>query len=65
MLTIPPVEAALGGADLYRQIRKKGTTISKSNDYLIAFYAIFHQAALLHNDKDFDLIANHSPLKVY
>lgn len=65
MLEIEPVEAAIGAADLYRSLRKKGVTIRKSNDCLIAHFAIFHNVPLLHNDTDFDLIASGSDLKIY
>ena len=48
---------------LYRSVRKKGVTIRKSNDCLIAYFAISCKAVLLHNDGDFDKIAKHSSLK--
>ena len=64
MLDIDPVEAAIGAASLYRNIRKQGITIRKSNDCLIAFYAIFCKAALLHYDADFDRIAQCTTLKI-
>ena len=50
-------------ADLYRKLRKKGITIRKPNDCLIAIYAIKHNIALLHDDKDFNQIAAFSSLK--
>lgn len=50
-------------ANLYRTLRKKGITIRKPNDCLIAIYAIKHNIALLHDDKDFDQIAAFSSLK--
>lgn len=58
-------EAAVGAANLYRTLRKKGITIRKPNDCLIAWYAIQFDLTLVHDDKDFDLIALHSPLKVF
>lgn len=64
VLELNGVKAALGAAKLYREIRKQGVTIRKSNDCLIAFYAIFYDVPLLHNDRDFDLISKHSSLKV-
>jgi len=63
-LYIDPVEAAYGAAALYRNIRKRGVTIRKSNDCLIAYYAISCEASLLHNDADFDKIAAYSALKL-
>ena len=50
--------------DLYRHLRKKGLTIKKSVDCLIASYAILADMYLLHNDKDFELIARESRLKI-
>jgi len=64
LLDVDPVEAAIGAASLYRNIRKQGITIRKSNDCLIAFYAIFCKATLLHNDADFDRIAQCTTLKI-
>ncbi len=64
VLALDPVEAAYGAAALYRSIRRKGITIRKSNDCLIAFYAICCKAFLLHNDGDFDEIARFSLLDI-
>ncbi len=50
-------------AQLYRELRKKGITISKPNDCLIAIYAIKNNISLLHDDKDFANIAAFSELK--
>lgn len=50
-------------ANLYRQLRKKGVTIRKPNDCLIAIYAIKNDISLLHDDKDFTNIAAFSDLK--
>ena len=54
---------ALEAANLYRILRKKGITIRKPNDCLIAVYAIKNDVVLLHEDKDFDHIAAFSGLK--
>ena len=50
-------------AQLYRSLRKKGVTIRKPIDCMIASVAIEHDLPLLHNDRDFDNIAKHSKLK--
>ncbi len=50
-------------AALYRSLRKKGVTIRKPIDCMIASVAIEHALPLLHNDRDFDQIAKHSKLK--
>ena len=54
----------LRAADLYRALRKKGVTIRKPVDCMIASVAIEHDLILLHNDRDFDHIAKHSKLKI-
>ncbi|GAB4030135.1 type II toxin-antitoxin system VapC family toxin [Spirosoma jeollabukense] len=64
LLTVDPVEAAIGAADLYRTLRKIGVTIRKPNDCLIAYYAIFHNIPVLQNDIDFIHIAQHTPLQL-
>ncbi|MBC7892224.1 MAG: PIN domain-containing protein [Sphingobacteriaceae bacterium] len=63
-LHLPPIEAAVAAANLYRMVRKKGVTIRKPNDCLIAYYAIQHGVEICHHDRDFDLIAQHSRLKI-
>jgi predicted nucleic acid-binding protein len=65
VLQMSPVQAASGAAELYRALRKKGLTIRKSNDCLIAFYAIEFSTMLVHSDNDFDLIGKHSKLKTW
>lgn len=64
MLLIDPVEAAIGAAQLYRSLRKKGVTIRKSNDCLIAHFAIFYDTPILHSDADFDQIARFTALRI-
>ena len=54
---------AIGAADLYRDLRKRGVTIRKANDCLIAQYALLADITLLHNDSDFELIASQTRLK--
>lgn len=63
MLLLDPVEAAIGGAELYRFLRKKGVTIRKPNDCLIAYHAISYKIPILHNDADLGQIAQHTPLR--
>lgn len=65
VLQTSAIQAAIGAAELYRSLRKKGLTIRKSNDCLIAFYAIEFSIPLVHADSDFDLISQHSKLKTY
>lgn len=46
-------------ADNYRALRKKGITIRKTNDVIIATYCIEHQLPLLYLDRDFDPFVKH------
>ena len=64
MLRTDPVDAAIEAAQLYRFLRKKGVTIRKPNDCLIAHYAIFHDMPILHSDVDFDQIARFTALRI-
>ena len=56
---------AVEASDLFRYLRKKGVTIRKANDCLIASICIENNFQLLHNDKDFNNIAKHTSLKIY
>jgi predicted nucleic acid-binding protein len=54
----------LRASELYRSLRRRGVTIRKSVDCMIASVAIEHDIALLHNDRDFDPIEAYCGLKV-
>jgi predicted nucleic acid-binding protein len=51
-------------ADIYRAARKKGKTIRKTIDCLIAACAIEHHVELLHCDRDFATIAGVTSLEL-
>jgi predicted nucleic acid-binding protein len=51
-------------AALYRVCRRKGETVRKLMDCLIANAAIRADAPILHSDADFDVLARHTPLQV-
>jgi len=57
-------QAFLRAAELYRSLRRRGVTIRKPVDCMIASVAIEHDIALLHNDRDFDPIETYCGLKV-
>ena len=65
MIDTPLLTVADYAVDLYRSLRKKGITIRKPYDCLIASYALLEDVYLLHNDFDFEQIENNSTLKVY
>lgn len=58
-------KTSVSAAKLYFDLKKKGITIRKSNDCLIAQIAIENNALLVHNDSDFELIASGSSLRTY
>lgn len=51
-------------ADIFRTCRADGATIRSLSDCLIAVPAIRAGASILHNDRDFDVIARHSALRI-
>lgn len=56
-------ELAIESASNYRFLRKKGLTIRKTMDVIIATFCIHHGFSLLHDDRDFDLLEKHLNLK--
>jgi predicted nucleic acid-binding protein len=52
-------------ARLYRRARSKGYTVRKTIDCLIAAVCIRERVPLLHNDADFDRLAEVTPLLVH
>jgi predicted nucleic acid-binding protein len=57
-------ELALQSARNYRLLRRKGLTVRKTIDGLIATYCIENEHELLHNDNDFDGYEKHLGLRV-
>lgn len=55
---------AIKTANNFRYLRANGVTIRKTIDMLIGTWCIENYIELLHNDKDFDRIAIHLPLRV-
>jgi predicted nucleic acid-binding protein len=47
---------AIAAAQNYRALRKKGVTVRKSVDVLIATWCIENRVPLLHADRDFDVM---------
>ncbi|NVL92915.1 MAG: PIN domain-containing protein, partial [Desulfobacterales bacterium] len=58
-----PYTIFLRSAEIYRTLRKKGITIRKSIDCMIASVALENDIPILHNDKDFSPIEKHFGLK--
>jgi predicted nucleic acid-binding protein len=56
---------SLRSAENFRLLRKKGITVRKTMDTLIATFCIEKQLILLHSDKDFHPFQQHLGLQVY
>ena len=52
-------------AQIYRTCRRRGLTVRKTIDCLIAALCIEEDVELFHKDADFDAIAHVAPLRVY
>jgi predicted nucleic acid-binding protein len=63
LVSLCNVAYAIKSADHYRLLRKKGITIRKTIDCLIATYCIENKLPLLYSDNDFDLFTKHLSLK--
>jgi predicted nucleic acid-binding protein len=57
-------EVCLQAADNFRALRRKGVTIRKTIDTIIATCCIRNGYVLLHNDRDFDAFVEHLGLRV-
>ena len=56
-------DLAIKAANNYRTLRKRGSTVRKTIDMMIATYCIHNQIPLLYSDRDFDPIVAHLGLK--
>lgn len=54
---------AIKSADNFRALRKKGITVRKTVDSIIATFCIQNKLSLLHSDKDFKPFHKHLRLK--
>ena len=64
MLSNNILEASNLAIDIYRLSRKKGKTIRKSKDCLIAAYSILNNLPLLQIDRDFNHISQFTKLRL-
>ncbi len=65
LISLPMADVVfVRAATIYRGLRKKGVTIRKSNDCMIAATALQYDCELLHNDKDFTQISAVCPLRI-
>ena len=56
-------QAAVRAAENYRTLRKRGVTVRKTIDVMIASYCIEHELPLLYSDRDFDPMVEHLNLQ--
>ena len=63
VLNMLDTDIALQSAANFRKLRKKGITVRKTIDAIIATYCIENRIALLHSDKDFRPFHMHLKLK--
>lgn len=56
---------AIQSANNYRLLRKKGVTVRKTIDVMIATFCIENNFRLLHNDKDFEPFEKYLNLNIY
>ena len=56
---------ALAAVDHYRSLRRRGVTVRKAVDCLIAAWCIARSVPLLHADRDFTPFAEHCGLRLY
>ena len=57
-------EIAIQAANNYRYLRKRGVTVRKTIDVIIATFCIENGYELIHNDKDFEPFEDYLGLKV-
>ncbi|PIW70038.1 MAG: VapC toxin family PIN domain ribonuclease [Ignavibacteriales bacterium CG12_big_fil_rev_8_21_14_0_65_30_8] len=58
-------ELAIKSANNFRLLKKKGVTVRKTIDVIIATFCIAKKLTLLHNNKDFEPFEKYLNLKVY
>ena len=62
MIALPETpDVYADSAKLYFKLRRLGVTVRNTIDVMIAYTAVYYKLPLLHNDRDFDLIADSTP----
>lgn len=65
LIPVGGIDAYEQAAEIHRACRTGGETVRRILDCLIAVPAIRAGVPVLHADRDFDVIARHTPLEVY
>jgi predicted nucleic acid-binding protein len=60
-----PSHLFLEAAEIYREGRRKGYTVRSSVDSLIAAIAIENSVPVWHRDRDFTVIGEYTPLRIF
>jgi predicted nucleic acid-binding protein len=64
VLALEPLDDHRRAAAMYRTCRRRGVTIRRTLDCLIASVCVREDVPLLHADVDFDRLAEHTELRV-
>ncbi len=64
-ILVPSIDTHVFAAELYQTLRRKGVTVRGTIDCLIAQVCIENNALLLSLDRDFQFIAQNTPLDLY
>lgn len=64
VISMLDAELAATGAAYYRSLRRRGITIRKLADLIIATFCIERRHQLLHQDRDFDHFERHLGLRI-
>ena len=65
LLSVGGIEGYEQAADIYRACRRGGETVRRLFDCLVSVPAIRADVPVLHANRDFDVIARHTPLEVF
>jgi predicted nucleic acid-binding protein len=65
LVPVGGVKGYVRAAEIYRICGQRGQTVRNAIDCLIAAAAIRVGASILHNDRDFDVIARHTELRIH
>ena len=64
LIAVEPARDYVAAAAVYRACRARGETVRQLTDCLIAAIAIRHDVPVLHHDRDFEVLARHTPMRV-
>ena len=65
LVPVGGIGAYVHAAAIYRSCKRQGHSVRNEIDCLIAAVALRVDAEVLHNDRDFDVIARHTELRIH